>query len=79
MTLEQRIEQLIVQHGGLAAAARAIQVDCAYLCRLRSGEKANPSVATLRRLGLRRVVGYELLQTPAQRLREKEALMSGIL
>ena len=79
MTLAERIDQLVIQHGSLRAVARVTQLDASYLCRLRSGEKVHPEDATLRRLGLRRVVTYEAVQTAAERRREKERLMSGIL
>lgn len=59
MTLAERIDELVRQHGSLRAAARAIRVDAGYLSRLDSGEKTNPSATVLRRLGLRVVVTYE--------------------
>lgn len=59
MTLQQRVIELIRQHGGLRAAARATRIDSAYLSRLRSGEKVRPSYATLRKLGLTMVVTYQ--------------------
>jgi len=58
MTLSERIGQLVEQHGSLRAAARDVGLDWAYLHRLRSGEKTNPSPETLRKLGLRRVISY---------------------
>lgn len=61
MTLQERIDQLVQQHGSLRAVARVTEIDAGYLSRLRSGEKARPENAKLRRLGLRRVVTYELL------------------
>lgn len=60
MTLQERIAELVQQHGSLRAVARVTELDAGYLTRLRSGEKANPGAAVLRRLGLRRVVAYEL-------------------
>lgn len=62
MTLAERIDQLVEQHGSLRALARVTEIDAGYLSRLRSGEKINPEKAKLRRLGLRRVVTYELLK-----------------
>lgn len=59
ITLQQRVGELIAQHGTLRAAARAIQVEVSYLSRLERGEKQNPSELTLRRMGLREVVAYE--------------------
>ena len=64
MTLQDRIEELVAQHGSLRAVARVTEIDAGYLSRLRTGEKANPEKDKLRRLGLRRVVGYERLKTP---------------
>lgn len=61
MTLKDRIEQLVSQHGSLRAVARVTEIDVGYLSRLRAGEKANPEKAKLRRLGLRRVVHYEAI------------------
>lgn len=63
MTLQERINELVQQHGSLRAVARVTEIDVGYLSRLRSGEKARPEVDKLRRLGLRRVVSYELLKT----------------
>lgn len=62
MTLQERIHQLAVQHGSLRAAASSLGVDPGYLYRLKSGQKKVPGVKLLRRLGLRRIVTYELLQ-----------------
>lgn len=59
MTLFDRIEQLIKQHGSLRAAGRVIKVDSAYLLRLHAGTKTEPSAAVLRKLGLKRVVTYK--------------------
>jgi hypothetical protein len=59
VTLRQRIDELITQHGTLRATARVLMTDCAYLHRLRSGEKTEPGDPLLRRMGLREVRGYE--------------------
>jgi hypothetical protein len=59
MTLAERIQELIDQHGSLRAAARVLAVDPGYLSRLKSGEKDEPSNTLLRRMKLRRVVSYE--------------------
>lgn len=56
MTLTERIQQLKEKHGSIRAAARALKVDHAYLYRLYTGEKTEPSAATLRKLGIRRYV-----------------------
>lgn len=68
MTLQERIDELVAQHGSLRAVARVTEIDAGYLSRLRAGEKVNPEKDKLRRLGLRRVVSYELLKTPNARL-----------
>jgi hypothetical protein len=59
VTLCERVDELVRQHGSLRAAARAVEIDSGYLARLRAGEKRNPSAPMLRRLGLRKVVVYE--------------------
>lgn len=64
MTLQERIDQLVVQHGSLRAVARVTEINAGYLSRLRNGEKVNPEKDKLRRLGLRRVVTFERLKTP---------------
>lgn len=64
MTLQDRIDELVVQHGSLRAVARVTEIDVGYLSRLRAGEKVNPEKDKLRRLGLRRVVSYERIKTP---------------
>lgn len=59
MDIETAVKALVFKHGGVRAAARAIGVNYAYLSRLQSGEKSNPTPAVLRKLGLRKVVSYE--------------------
>jgi hypothetical protein len=51
-------EKLVKRHKGLREAAKVACIDAAYLCRLRSGKKANPSDAILRKLGIERRVSY---------------------
>lgn len=53
--LQKHIESLISSHGGLRATARALKIDPAYLGKMQSGEKRNPSAITLKKLGLKRV------------------------
>ena len=65
MTLQERVVELIEQHGSLRAAGRAIQIDPGYLSRLGSGEKAQPEKLILTRMGLRRIVTYERIKEPA--------------
>jgi len=62
MTLQERIAQLVAQHGSLRAVSRVTEIDVGYLSRLRSGEKFSPEKDKLRRLGLRRVVSYKLIE-----------------
>lgn len=64
MTLQERIDELVSQHGSLRAVARVTEIDAGYLSRLRTGEKVNPEKDKLRRLGLRRVVTFERLKPP---------------
>jgi hypothetical protein len=59
ITLRQRIDELIAQHGTLRATASVLMTDCSYLHRLRSGEKTKPGDDLLRRMGLREVTRYE--------------------
>lgn len=67
ITLRERIDELIAQHGTLRATARVLMTDCGYLHRLRSGEKTEPGDPLLRRMGLREVTRYECVSsTPAQ-------------
>ena len=68
MTLQDRIDELVAQHGSLRAVARVTEIDVGYLSRLRNGEKVNPEKDKLRRLGLRRVVTFERLKTPNVRV-----------
>lgn len=57
--VQHRIAKLVKHHRGLRAAACVLKVDPAYLHRLATGEKQNPSDAVLRKLHLRRVARYE--------------------
>ncbi len=56
MKIGARIQELAKQHGSLRAAARALEIDHAYLWRLQQGEKTEPGAAVLRKLDLRRIV-----------------------
>ena len=56
--LRERISSLIQQYGGVRKASRAIQIDSAYLVRLRDGQKTDPSDKTLKRLGLKKHIHY---------------------
>ena len=56
--LQDRIAELIEQHGSLRAAASVLECDPGYLSRLQSGEKDDPGDQLVRRMKLRRVVSY---------------------
>lgn len=60
MSLKERILQLEKQHGGLRPLARALDIDVSYLSRLKAGSKTNPTDAMLGKLGLVKVVTYEV-------------------
>ena len=62
MTLQDRIDELVAQHGSLRAVARVTEIDVGYLSRLRAYANVNPGRDKLRRLGLRRVVAYERIK-----------------
>jgi hypothetical protein len=64
--IKERIGSMIDEHGGLRAAARAIGCDPAYLLRLYSGEKNNPSDAMLAKLGLKKQVRHVLQNKEAK-------------
>lgn len=64
MTLQDRIDELVAQHGSLRAVARVTEIDVGYLSRLRAYANVNPGRDKLRRLGLRRVVAYERIKPP---------------
>ena len=61
VTLKERIEQLVYLHGSLDALASNTGLDVAYLSRLMDGEKVRPGKPVLSRLGLRRVIKYEVI------------------
>ena len=62
LTIPQAVDALVARHGSLRKAARIVQINYAYLSRLRSEEKTEPTDAVLRRLGLRRIVTYETIK-----------------
>jgi len=64
MTIQDRINELVAQHGSLREVARVTGIDVGYLSRLRTGEKAAPETDKLSRIGLRRVVSYERIKSP---------------
>ena len=60
LTVQERVDALIIQYGGVRPAARVLKIDAGYLSRLANGRKKHPGKLLLRRLGLRRIVAYEL-------------------
>ncbi len=60
MTLHDRIAEIEERCGGLRKAARVLEIDPAYLYRLKTGKKKNPSLLILRKLGLKREIVYVL-------------------
>jgi hypothetical protein len=64
MKISERIEQLLAEKGTLRAVSRGTGIDIAYLHRLHAGEKWQPSEAVLDRLGLVRVIDYQLKEQP---------------
>lgn len=64
MTLQERVHELVEQHGSLRAAARVLQIDPGYLVLLGNGAKVNPGKLILDRMGIRRVVVYERKGAP---------------
>ena len=65
VTVAGRIAELIVEHGGLRATARFLEVDAGYMSRLRSGKHDNPQDLLLWKMGLERVVTYRRLRPVA--------------
>ena len=59
VTLKEEIERLQFVHGGLRKAAKALDIDPSYLCRLRNGEKQNPSDDILEKLKIKRIITFE--------------------
>lgn len=57
--IQAAIQALIDKHGGLRAAARAVDVSAAYLSRLHRGVKGNPGGRALRKIGLVKQVTYK--------------------
>jgi len=55
------VEDLQVQHGSIRSVSRVLNIDSAYLCRMLSGEKVNPSDVVLRKLKIKKTVDYEII------------------
>ena len=60
VTLAERVDELVAQHGSLRKAARVLEVDHAHLFGIKKGTK-NPSERLLRRMGLRQHIHYTRL------------------
>lgn len=52
IALQERILELQAIYGSCRALGKALNIDHAYLARLRDGKKTDPSSAVLRKLGL---------------------------
>ena len=62
MMIQTRVYELIKEYGGLRRAARLLDIDPAYLWRLSRGKKRNPSGYILAKLGLKKMITYELVK-----------------
>ena len=60
-TLKDRLEFLIKQRGSLRAFADSVGLNPSYISRLMAGKQTNPSDEVLRRIGLVKIVNYELI------------------
>lgn len=58
LILRAHVEAVVKHFGSLRIAGRALRINYAYLARLRSGQKSNPTAGTLKKLGLRKVTTY---------------------
>ncbi len=58
MSVSERVSEVIAQYGGVRPAARALDIDAAYLTRLRDGYKNHPSAAILKKLKMKKCVSY---------------------
>ncbi|HCP54552.1 MAG: hypothetical protein CMK72_01240 [Pseudomonadaceae bacterium] len=65
------IEAAEQEHGSLTSAAKALGFELSYLCRLKSGEKINPSDKVLYALGLERVTSYRAITCAAAAIGEQ--------
>ena len=60
--IKQRIIELIDEYGSLRKVGKALDIDYAYLFRLKYGEKVNPSEKVLKKLKLKKVIKYERIK-----------------
>ena len=56
--LQRRVEDVITQHGGVRAAAKALSVDGSYLSMLRHGKRTSIGSKLREKLGLHETVQY---------------------
>ena len=54
------VSRRIARFSSLRQAARALRISPSYLLRLSTGEKTNPSIVTLRKLGIDQLVRYSM-------------------
>ena len=67
MTLQDRIDELVAQHGSLRAVARVTEIDVGYLSRLRAYANVNPGRDKLRRSGCAALWPMNCSKTPNDR------------
>ncbi len=63
--LADAIDLCVQIWGSLREASKQLEIDVAYLSRLKNGKKTNPSDEVLRKLGLCRVVSFVRIQHKA--------------
>jgi hypothetical protein len=56
MDIKRRIDELVDRHGSLRAVGLVLGIDHAYLYRLSTGDKVNPSERVLKKLKLKKIV-----------------------
>jgi len=59
ITLQDRVRELVQQHGGMEKAAIKLGINRSYLVKLRNGTATNPGDSVLLALNLKRKVSYE--------------------
>jgi deoxyinosine 3'endonuclease (endonuclease V) len=60
VTIQERLDELVREHGSMNKVAKVIGVDAGYLSHIYAGTKPG-SEAALAKIGLRRVITYERL------------------
>lgn len=61
VTLKQAVRNVVSFYGGVRAASEATGVDKSFISRLMNGKKVHPSDETLRKLGLKSVPLYQVI------------------